>query len=161
MSGGALVGIHAFLGELGIAAFIWVFVEMLKPTRRRLKRAQIAASLGIACFLLSWIFGGIFYVNTYTPHEKPLVKAGPKPWAHSIVMETKEHVFLLLPLLSFFALMLLKKGEAHVDGKRKDELRRAVLLISVVIVLLAGLIALSGYIISDAVRSALEAGVRA
>lgn len=95
-----LIGIHAALGEIGVGAFLWVFVELLNPSEERIKRAKKIALLGALLFLLSWIAGGYYYVEFYGDQVKPLIKEGPFPWAHAIVMETKEHVFLFLPFLS-------------------------------------------------------------
>ena len=102
-----LIGTHAILGEIGIAAFLWVFIEMLNPTPNRLKRAKIAAFLGVVFFFASWIIGGYYYVEYYGDLVKPIIKEGPQPWAHLIFTETKEHVFLFLPFLSIFAYTLI------------------------------------------------------
>src|SRR3990167_655172 len=95
----SLVGIHAAFGELGIFAFLWAFVELINPTQQRVKRAKIAAMIGVIFFFLSWFVGGFYYVSFYGSNVKPLIKEGPMPWAHSIFTETKEHVFLFLPFL--------------------------------------------------------------
>src|SRR3989344_2053413 len=94
-----LIGLHAALGEIGILAFLWAFVELLNPTEHRTKRAVIAVSLGTILFFASWIIGGYYYVQYYGPDVKPVINAGSEPWAHKVFTETKEHVFLFLPFL--------------------------------------------------------------
>ena len=42
----------------------------------------------------------------FHPAPKKLVKTGAWPWAHSIIMETKEHWGLLLPIIATVALGL-------------------------------------------------------
>lgn len=152
-----LIGVHAILGEIGIIAFVWVFVEMIKPTRARIKRAQFAAFIGAAFFIASWIVGGYYYLNAYGPDVKPLIKAGPQPWAHAIFTESKEHIFLILPFLSLFAYAILRHFNKTLKDDRNPHARKSVLFISSIIILIGALMALMGYIISSGFRAALEA----
>lgn len=147
-----LVGVHAVLGEIGIFAFMWVFVELLNPTTQRLKRARIVAMLGVTFFLLSWIAGGIYYTEFYGPVVKPIIKEGPQPWAHNVVMEAKEHIFLFLPFLAIVNYLLIKNLKTQDNKKRK-----AILMLTALIIALGLLMALMGYLIATGLRSALEA----
>ncbi|RMD45642.1 hypothetical protein D6829_01715 [Candidatus Pacearchaeota archaeon] len=151
-----LVGLHAFLGEIGIVLFIWVFVEMLSPNKERAIRAKKVACWGLLMFVLSWIVGGIYYVNTYGPDIKPKIKAGPQKWAHGIFMETKEHIFLFLPFLAFVTFFMLNNFEKDLSKGKREDVRKGVLLLSGLIVALGFLIALMGYLISSGFRTALE-----
>ena len=107
------------------------------------------AGAGLLSFVLAWIIGGLYYVNYYGSLVKPIIKAGSAPWAHSVVMESKEHIFLLIiPMAATaFFLSFLKKKEIEEYGLKLPFL---------VLVLLIALIALSigamGYIISAAAR---------
>jgi hypothetical protein len=151
-----LIGLHAALGELGFLAFIWVFVELLNPTEERIKRARIAAVLGAIFIFGSWAAGGFYYVNVYGQEVKPAIKAGPEPWAHSIFMETKEHVFLFLPFLSVLEVfMVFGYGNKLIKDRR---MRLSVLLIAGLIVLLGLAMVGMGYIISSGFRSAIVQG---
>ena len=146
-----LIGLHAILGEIGIFAFLWVFVELLNPSELRIKRARVASLVGIIFFILSWIVGGYYYVSFYGPNIKPIIKEGPQPWAHSIVMEVKEHVFLFLPFLAIINYMLL------INVTLKDKKRtKSIMGLAGLIVLIGLSMALMGYIISTGFRSALE-----
>ena len=150
-----LIGIHAFLGELGIATFIWVFVELLNPTPQRIKRAKIASIIGVLFFLLSWIAGGYYYLNIYGSNVKPLIKEGPQPWAHAIFTETKEHVFLFLPFLAILASSLIFKSGKTISTNKKT--RNAILILCIVIIAIGILMGAMGYLISTGARAALEA----
>ncbi len=146
-----LIGTHAGLGELAILAFLWAFVELLGPTKSRIRRAKIASLLGAVFFVLSWVTGGTYYVTQYGELVKPVIKAGAEAWAHSIVMETKEHVFLMLPFLGVLQNVLLRRMDLN-DPKS----RRVILILTGWIVLFALSMVAMGYLISGAYRSALE-----
>ena len=149
--------LHAAVAEIGLFAFLWVLVELLNPTENRIRRAKIAALIGVVCLFTAWVVGGFYYVEVYGSQVKPLIKASDAKWVHSIVMEVKEHVFLFLPILATLVVALLFKYDKALI-KSKDA--------RVTIVLLAGLIFLLGFsiagmgaIISSGYRFALEAGL--
>lgn len=148
-----LIGIHIGLGELGIIAFLWVFVELLNPSPARIKRAKIASVIGVVSFILAWVSGGAYYLTEYGEVVKPLIKTGPAPWAHYIFTETKEHVFLFLPFIAAFASGLLFTVE---DVKKN---KKALLIISATVVILGFSMAAMGYLISSGAREALEASL--
>ena len=152
-----LIGAHAFLGEFAVFAFFWVFVELFNPHPDRIKRIQKIALIGFALLILSWIVGGYYYVTIYGADVKPLIKAGPQPWAHAVFTETKEHVFLLLPYLGLLAFFMIRTAGDNLLKDRKSRL--AVQLICLMIVLIGLSMAGMGYLISTGARNALEAGV--
>ncbi len=152
-----LIGLHAILGEVGALAFLWVLVELLNPNESRLRRARFAALLGVLFLVGSWIVGGFYYVTEYGAAVKPIIKSGPTPWAHSVITETKEHIFLFLPFLAIAAWGLLHRFQN--EFMQNPKLRIAVVLISALIVLLAFAIAGMGFVISSGFRAALEAKV--
>ena len=146
-----LIGLHATLGEIGIFAFLWVFVELLNPSELRIKRAKIASLIGLTFFILSWIIGGYYYVSFYGTDVKPVIKEGPQPWAHSIVMEAKEHIFLFLPFLAVIASLLIMNVRVNETKKLKS-----ILKLSALIIITGFMMALMGYVISTGFRGALE-----
>lgn len=149
-----LIGLHAFLGEAGALAFLWVFIEMFNPSERGLHRARLAAFLGVLFLVGAWIVGGYYYVNTYGAFVKPVIKAGPIPWAHSVITETKEHIFLFLPFLAIYVWGLLRRyKDEFIQSANK---RKAVMIVAILIVLLAFSMAGMGFIISSSFRVALE-----
>lgn len=150
-----LVGIHAALGELGIFTFLWILVELINPTSTRIKRAKIAAILGVILMFSSWLVGGYYYLNYYGDNVKPLIKEGPNPWAHLIFTETKEHVFLFIPFLSILVLGLIYKNNLL----KNNSARKSAIIISALIIILGLAMAAMGYLISTGARTALEAKV--
>src|SRR3989344_7274426 len=142
-----LIMIHAVLGEAGALAFLWVLVELLSPTESRIRRARIVALLGTVLLIAAWIVGGYYYVTIYGPDVKPLIKAGPFPWAHSVITETKEHVFLFLPFLAFLTWGLLTRYRDELLENHAT--RKAVMFVALLIVLMAFAMAGMGFIISS------------
>lgn len=75
--------------------------------------------LSLLTAALSWILllpSGVLYITFY-PATKTLIKAGAWPWAHSILMETKEHWGLLLPIIATVAAGLVFTGKAKESKK--------------------------------------------
>lgn len=149
-----LIGSHAFLGELGALMFLWVLVELFDPTPDRLRRARLISLLGTIFLITAWVVGGYYYVKFYGPLVKPVIKAGPMPWAHSIVIETKEHVFLFLPFLAILTTGLLHSLREQLIANR--QFRIALLVLAGLIVLIAFAMAGLGVMTSMGFRSALE-----
>ena len=89
------------------------------------KKSSLLSGLSLLAAALSWLLllpAGVLYINFY-PATKMLIKAGPWPWAHSIVMETKEHWGLLLPVIATVAAGLV------LTGRRKESWRWWILLL--------------------------------
>lgn len=154
-----LIGLHAALGEIGLAAFIWVFVELLKPSSERVRRAKIAAVIGTILFFISWIIGGYYYLTIYGSVVKPLIKGGSQPWGHLVAMEAKEHIFLFLPILSLVSLAILKKEEKTLSQNKNPSTKKALLILVALIIILGVAMGLLGYLISSSARAALEAKI--
>ena len=150
------IGLHAALGEIASFAFLWIFVELLNPTAARIYRAQLAAASGLVLFLASWLSGGYYYLIQYGPQVKPLIKSGPSPWAHNLIMELKEHIFLFLPLLALVNFYSLCQSEAKILSD--DKYRNGLLVLSACIFLIGMSMAGMGYLISLGYRVALEGG---
>jgi hypothetical protein len=141
---------HVILGVIGVAASYAVWLHGVKKIPP-IKFLKISAGIAFFSFVFSWIAGAYYYVVYYGTAVKPIIKAGAFPWAHNFVMEMKEHVFLLLPFLSFVVFgILLVFGELL--GKEENiPLKRALSFLSGMVVLLGFLIAVSGIVISGAV----------
>jgi hypothetical protein len=96
-----LVLFHSISGGLAALALVWVLIEVKYPADRSLTRVRIAsyfATLLVAAGC--WLAGGYNYLTTYGSQVKPVILAGPYPWAHEIIMEAKEHVFVFLPIIA-------------------------------------------------------------
>lgn len=92
---------HPTFGVLGIIAAVWVFVEALNASEANRRRTWLA-SLAVTTFIgAAWVLGGYWYVTYYTA-EKAIILKGPWPFAHSLFMETKEHLFFIPLLLALY-----------------------------------------------------------
>jgi hypothetical protein len=92
---------HPTLGVLGILCAVWVFVETLNASDRNIWRIRLA-SIAVTLFICgAGVLGGYWYIHYYAP-EKDVILKGPWPWAHNIVMETKENLFFIPLVLAFY-----------------------------------------------------------
>lgn len=153
-----LLGLHAAFGEFAALMFVWAFIELVNGRAGNIVRAQTAATLGTILLVAAWLGGGYYYVEIYGTAVKPYIKEGPLPWAHGVVMETKEHVFLFLPFLGAFALALIKRFGHAMESDAKA--RAAALFATGTVVVVCGFMALMGFLVSTGFRTALEALVR-
>ena len=145
----AILLAHAMLGVLGTLAALWVFVETLNASEENATRIR-AAALGVTvCMVAAWIVGGYWYLHFY-PAERSLILAGPWPLAHSVFMETKEHLFLATLILSLY-LPIAAADRLHTNAAA----RRMVLRVAMLIVLTGMVLEGSGAIIDHGVKVAL------
>jgi hypothetical protein len=149
-----LIGLHASLGEFAALMFFWAFIELYSGADSNIRRAKLAVLLGVVFLFAAWFVGGFYYVEFYGSGVKPLIKEGPFPWAHKVVMETKEHVFLFLPFLGLLANGLVQRLGSQVanDGRA----RVAAMYAAGSVVLIAASMAFFGFLVSSGFRAALE-----
>ncbi len=143
-----LIGFHLGFAIVGIDAFLWLLGQFKDDGGLRKSRIMTAA-IGVAAFVASWIAGGYYYVIYYGTLVKPVIKSGLAPWAHNIVMETKEHIFLfVIPLaMTVLCITLLEKEDVE-----RLALRRLAMWLSGTVAVLGFLIGAMGFIISAAAR---------
>ena len=112
-----LIGFHLGFAIIGIDAFLWLLGKLRGDDSSR-KSLIVTAMIGVTSFIASWFLGGYYYVVYYGNLVKPIIKEGLAPWAHNIIMETKEHIFLfIIPLaVTVLFLTLLDKGEIQNRG---------------------------------------------
>jgi hypothetical protein len=140
---------HVLVGLVGIMASGAVVMELVKRAGS-LSFLRYAAAVAFLSYLLSWLSGGYYYVVHYGSEVKPIIKAGDYPWAHAVLMESKEHIFLFLPILSFVTVLLvLCFGKSLEDN---PAVKRALVALSSVVFLIGIFITLSGVVISGAAR---------
>jgi len=140
---------HVIFGLIGVIAVYAVWMSLLKknPSIGFLKYASLTAFVS---YMVSWISGGYYYVLYYGSNVKPLIKGGDYSWAHIVVMETKEHVFLMLP---FGALVLAAAFWLVGDRVLSDQkLRRTLSIFTAIIAIIAIAITISGILISGGAR---------
>lgn len=140
---------HASFGVLGSLAALWVFIEALNARQEGAKRMQAAALIGAVAMAAAWILGGYWYVHFY-PAEKALILKGPWPFAHNIFMETKEHLFFVTGLLSFY-LVIATRDKIYVNSAA----RKMVMSVSMLIVLTGLAVEGAGAVIDHGVKVAL------
>ncbi|HXA75830.1 MAG TPA: hypothetical protein VNV41_01745 [Candidatus Acidoferrales bacterium] len=92
---------HATFGVLGVLSALWVFVEALNAREDNEARTRRVSLVVAACMCVAWILGGYWYLHFY-PADKAMILKGPWPFAHSVFMETKEHLFFLTLILSLY-----------------------------------------------------------
>ncbi len=99
---------HIILGLTVVVLVLLILPELDK------KKSSLLKTYSVMTTVVSWamlVSAAKLYVTFY-PATKTLIKAGSKPWAHSIVMETKEHWGLLLPIVIMAATGLVFTGKA-------------------------------------------------
>ncbi|MDZ4243545.1 MAG: hypothetical protein U1C57_00370 [Candidatus Doudnabacteria bacterium] len=144
-----LLASHVVLGLLGVAAFYAVWMQLLKQ-KVSVRFTKISSIWGALFLVLSWVTGGYYYATYYGAAVRSVIRAGQYPWAHSVFMEAKEHIFLFLPFLGIvLAIVLVAVGE---QINSKPVLKKELALLAGVISVLGIIITLSGAIISGAVR---------
>lgn len=118
----------------GISIVFLSFI-ILNSTNDKLTKLKVLSAITAAISWLLMVPAAILYITFY-PATKTLVKAGSWPWAHSILMETKEHWGILIPFIATVAALLV------FDNKIKESKKWWQLLI-----VLSILIAIMGRII--------------
>jgi len=86
---------------------------------------------------------------------RPVILAGPTPWAHIIVMEAKEHIFVFLPIIAIALSITL----ATLDGEallKNPKSRRALAVVAFLALFIVLITFLMGAIISNAGKAGLE-----
>jgi len=109
---------HVLFGMLCIIAGVWVFVDVLNASEANLGRIR-TLSTAVAVFMwLAYLIGGYWYVVFYGA-DKAVILKGPWPFAHSFFMEMKEHVVIMLLLLTTFLPIVVSNNLAANKAARK------------------------------------------
>ena len=143
-----LIGLHLGFAIIGIDAFLWLLGK-LKSGNGSQKSMIVSAATGVLAFIASWVAGGYYYVIYYGTLVKPVIKSGLAPWAHNIIMEAKEHIFLFIVPLAITVLFitLLEKQDLERLG-----IGRISVWLTGCVAVLGLLIGAMGFIISAAAR---------
>lgn len=151
-----LVLLHSISGGLVALALVWVLLEVRYPADRSLTRVRIAsyfATLLVAAGC--WLAGGYNYLTVYVSQVKPVILQGPYPWAHEIIMEAKEHVFVFLPIIALAVSITLSVFDKETFLSDAN-FRRALTTTAYLALLMVLLMFLMGAIISNTAQIGTE-----
>jgi hypothetical protein len=140
---------HSAFGVLGTLSAMWVFVETLNAREENAGRIRTAALVAALAMAAAWILGGYWYLHFY-PADKAMILKGPWPWAHTLVMETKEHLSFIALILSFYFPIA-----AGANLRANAMARKMVLCVAMMIALSGLAIEGSGAIINHGAKVAL------
>lgn len=149
MDSNIMLLMHPMTGVLAILCALWVFVDTLNVSEASVTRIRNVSMLCSVLIWLTYIIAGYWYV-VYYGSDKAIIKLGPWPFAHNIFMEVKEHVFLMLLLLSSYLPIVANKSIASNKSARK-----VLLWVSGLIIPISLFMEGSGAIISSAVKIGL------
>lgn len=145
---------HVMFGVWGIIMAVWAIVELLNISEKNQKRLGNVTLLSSIFIWASYIAGGWWYWVYYGAKEigdKYVIKGGPWPWAHSFVMEVKEHVFFLLILLSMLLVVIVKNNNL-LENKN---IKKLAITVAVIVVVLGFGMEAFGSIITKGVKAGL------
>jgi len=145
---------HAAFGVTGCLAALWVFVEALNAKPGNAVRIRAAALMTAVSMAAAWICGGYWYVHFY-PAEKVLILDGPWPFAHSLFMEVKEHLFFITAILAFL-LPVITRDKLHASAAARKVALSVAALILITGLALEG----AGAVIEHGAKVALLRGAR-
>ena len=104
---------HLLIGILLIVIPIIILFKIASKNSSKIK------SYSLITTILSWLLlvtGGRLYLTFY-PATKTLINAGSRPWMHKVIMETKEHWGLLIPIIATAATLLVYSGKLKESKK--------------------------------------------
>ncbi len=139
--------LHIVLGLVGLACIHFALMQLIRrePPYGFVVKASFSA---VVFLLLSWASGAYYYVTYYGNAVKPRILDSAYPWAHQVIMESKEHVFLLIPFLAiavWLSSLALRKND-------NVNLKTAAAAVAAAALALGVFVAAAGIIVSGAVR---------
>ena len=143
---------HAAFGSLAGMAALWVFVETLNARPENAERTYKAALVAALAMAAAWMLGGYWYVHFY-PADKGIILKGPWPFAHNLVMETKEHLVFITGILAFY-LPVAARDKIYANAAARKMVLSVALLVALTDLAAEG----AGAIISHGVTVSLQRG---
>ena len=109
---------HVVFGIGCMLAAVWLFVEVRHASEANLGRIRKMSWAAAAVMWIAFVIGGYWYVTSYKV-DKAIILKGPWPFAHNLVMETKEHlVIMLLLLVTYLPIAAANNLAANKDARR-------------------------------------------
>lgn len=154
-----LIIIHIGLGEFAGLCFLWVAVETFNRKDSGLRRAKIFSTIGTVSAICSWFAGGYYYLKHYGTVVKPVLikETSNLQWAHKVIIEAKEHIFLFIPVLAITAFIIYFRLQSWNDIDEVTSKKAA--YFSLLVFFLVFLMAAMGSVVSASVRALLGGGV--
>lgn len=140
---------HVLFGVFCLVATVWVFVDVLHASEANQARIRILSRSVTFAMWLAFLIAGYWYVSFY-PADKAIILKGPWRFAHSFFMETKEHLVILLLLLTTYLPIAAANDLAH-----SRDARRLMLWVAGLIILMTLAIEGEGAFIAIGVKVAL------
>ena len=138
--------IHVLSGVLGIGMHNVVLMHLLKKMPNYVFVSRLAW-WAVVMFLISWTSSAYYYVTYYGANVKPRILAGERPFAHAFFMETKEHIFLILPFLAISIAL----SATYLRTNADDELRKKTAFLTLVAFIIGVVVAASGILVSGSI----------
>lgn len=143
-----LLSLHVLFGVAAIFIIGYLWMSLKNPDSKGIILKLLSLG-GFLALLTSWMTGGYYYLYYYGTSVKPAILAGSQPWAHKLVMETKEHIFIIIPFLSITLLALIFKIDFSSPEINQD-LKKSITKIAFIATTISALMAVMGFIISGA-----------
>lgn len=138
--------VHVLSGVIAIGMLNVVLVHLLKKTPNYIFVSRVAWS-AVLMFIISWVTAAYYYVTYYGSAVKPRILAGNLPIAHTFFMETKEHIFLILPFMTISIALCVMYLRVNPD----ERLRKSTAFLTFVAFIIGVVVAASGIIISGSI----------
>ena len=100
-----LVILHPTTGGLAMLCAMWMMIESLNANEKNSSKIVLAAKSTASLMWLTAVFGGFWYIVFYSTKtalipEQAIIQNGPWPFGHSLIMESKELIFIMLLMLA-------------------------------------------------------------
>ena len=141
-----LLIVHVISGVTGVGLHNLTLMHLLKRAPNYAFVARVAWSAA-TLFLISWASSAYYYVTYYGSMVKPRILAGNMPVGHTFFMETKEHIFLLLPFLAISIALSVTYLHANPD----NGLRKSTAFLTLIALVIGIAVAASGILISGSI----------
>lgn len=142
-----LLTLHVVLGISATAAFGYAWMQFRDPDYK-IANVKILSALGTLALFSSWITGGYYYLYYYGAIVKPKILAGSQPWGHKLMMEAKEHIFLIIPIIAIATLLSIFL--LHDKFQTDPQIKKSVSALLALATILGALMMVMGFIISSA-----------
>ena len=141
-----LLIVHVLSGVIAIGMLNVVLMHLLKKAPNYVFVSRLAWS-AVALFFLSWATSAYYYVTYYGSAVKPRILAGAMPVAHTFFMETKEHIFLVLPFMAVSIALC----TTYLRSDPDEGLRKSTALLTLVALAVGVAVAASGILVSGSI----------